>query len=149
MHTVIGGCHCGNALVELKLTQAPHAYRPRACDCGFCRKHCAAYLSDAAGSLSILIKDAGAAANYRHGSGKGEFLLCRNCGVFVAALYRGDHGTYGSVNVRIIDGGIRFGEELPVSPKKLSGIEKTARWQAIWFANVDIHSGSAVSGAKT
>ena len=149
MQTVIGGCHCGNILVELKLTQTPRAYHPRACDCDFCRKHCAAYLSDAAGSLCIRMTDAGAAARYRQGSGQSEFLLCRNCGVFVAALYRSDHGTYGAVNVKIIDGGISFGEELPVSPKTLSGVEKTARWQEIWFANVDIHSSSQVGETRT
>ncbi len=46
MSTVLGGCDCGNLSVELELSEPSNSYRPRACDCSFCRKHVAAYVSD-------------------------------------------------------------------------------------------------------
>lgn len=57
-------------LVAIELTRAPATYNPRACDCDLCRKHGAAYVSDAQGSLVIRIKDARARGKYRQGSGK-------------------------------------------------------------------------------
>jgi hypothetical protein len=149
MHRVSGGCHCGNILVELELARAPSAYNPRACDCDFCRKHCAAYVSDAQGSLLIRIKNERASRKYRQGSGQAEWLLCGNCGVLVAVLYRSDGRTYAGVNVKVVGVGTNFGTEVPVSPKKLSASEKAKRWQDIWFSNVSVRSTGLKSGAKT
>src|SRR5437762_851279 len=62
-----GGCHCGNISIEMTLTQTAASYIPRACDCDFCRKHSAAYVSDPKGSLSIKVKDNDALGAYRQG----------------------------------------------------------------------------------
>jgi hypothetical protein len=140
MYSVSGGCHCGNILVELEFAGTPNAFNPRACDCDFCRKHCAAYVSDAKGSLRIRIKDERAEGRYRQGSGQAEFLLCRTCGVLVGVLYQSDGGTYAAVNVRIVDVRTDFGVDVPVSPRKLSESEKVQRWQDIWFSNVNVRS---------
>jgi hypothetical protein len=138
MYKVSGGCHCGNLLVEAQLTRAPESYQPRACDCDFCRKHGAAYLSDPQGSLSIVIRDAQRTARYRQGSGTAELLLCQDCGVLVAALYQGDAGLHGVVNARAIGAGTGFGAPQPVSPRMLSAPDKVRRWQEIWFPNVSV-----------
>jgi hypothetical protein len=138
MHKMSGGCHCGNIRVDLELTRAPGTYTPRACDCDFCRKHGAAYVSDAHGSLLIRIEDQGNSGKYRQGSGLAEFLLCRNCGVLVGVLHRGASGLYAAVNVNATDVRTDFGAEQPASPKNLSANEKTQRWQEIWFANVKL-----------
>jgi hypothetical protein len=141
MHTLSGGCHCGNILLELELSQDPSAYRPRACDCTFCSKHGAAYISDAQGSLRIQIGAERDSRMYRQGSGIAECLLCANCGVLVGALYRCDGQTYAAVNAKVIDvpGGV--GEEQPVSPKSLVDSDKVGRWQNIWFSNVSLGYG--------
>jgi len=137
MHTARGGCYCGNIRLELSLTQEPGHYRPRACDCGFCRKHGAAYLSDPEGSLAIRIDDPSRTATFRQGNELAEMLLCGRCGVLVGALYRSDAGIYATVNAKAIDGAAaEFGNEQPVSPKQLSGEEKTLRWKKLWFSNV-------------
>lgn len=138
MYRVNGGCHCGNVQLDLELTREPATYRPRACDCDFCRKHGAAYLSDPQGALSIRVRDASDTVNYRQGSGLAECLLCKKCGVMVAVIYRGDDRIIGAVNVKAIDGLTNFASEVPVSPKVLSAEEKIARWQDIWFPNVAI-----------
>jgi hypothetical protein len=138
MYSLSGGCHCGNAQVRLELTREPASYRPRACDCDFCRKHGAAYLSDPRGTLAIRVRDASNMRAYRQGSSLAECLVCKNCGVMVGVIYRSDDRVIGAVNVKAIEGGTDFAAEQPVSPKALSGEEKIARWQDIWFPNVNI-----------
>ena len=138
MHSVSGGCHCGNILVQLQLPRAPETYNPRACDCDFCRKHAAAYVSDPAGSLRIRIADERLAGTYRQGSGIAELMLCRSCGVLIGALYKDAGRVYGAVNSRAIGAPTPFGAEQPVSPRTLSGGEKVVRWQGLWFSNVSI-----------
>jgi hypothetical protein len=138
MHKANGGCHCGNIRVELELTRAPSTYIPRACDCDFCRKHGAAYVSDARGSVLIRIKDPGNSGKYRQGSGQAEFLLCRSCGVLVGVLHSVASRLYATINVNATDVRADFGTEQTASPKNLSANEKTQRWQEIWFANVKL-----------
>ena len=138
MHKASGGCHCGNIRVDLELTRAPNTYTPRACDCDFCRKHGAAYVSDADGSVLISTKDPGNSGKYRQGSGQAEFLLCRSCGVLVGVLHRVEHRLYAAINVNAADVRADFGTQQPASPKSLSANEKARRWQEIWFANVKL-----------
>lgn len=139
MYHVTGGCHCGNIRVDVKLTAAPDRHRPRACDCDFCRKHLAAYVSDPQGTLVIRIEDERERSTYRQGSGRAEFLLCRNCGVLVGALHRDGARICATVNVRALPG-TAFGSEQVASPQSLAADQKVKRWQDIWFADVELIS---------
>jgi hypothetical protein len=130
-HKVAGGCHCGNIAVRLQLAGAPDTYHPRSCDC-------ASYLSDPHGALIIQVRDGGECGRYRQGSGAAECLVCRNCGVMVVALYRGEQKLYATVNARALEAGTVFGAEQPVSPQKLSQDEKIKRWQQLWFSDVQL-----------
>jgi len=145
MHVLTGGCHCGNIRAELQLPRESPAYAPRACDCEFCRKHAAAYVSDPQGALSLRILDERIAGTYRQGSGQAEMLFCKQCGVLVGALHRADGLLYGVVNAKVFDGGARFGAEQPVSPQALSADQKARRWQEIWCSDVTIISGKAAA----
>jgi hypothetical protein len=138
MHGLTGTCHCGNILLDLQLANEPGSYRPRACDCAFCRKHGAAYISDARGTLRVRINDPLRSATYRQGNELAEMLLCTRCGVLMGALYRADGCIHATVNVRVIEGAERFGAEQAVSPQKLSGDEKVSRWKQLWFSSVDL-----------
>ena len=137
-HKLNGQCHCGNILVDVELTHAPATYNPRACDCDFCHKHGASYVSDPQGTLRIHIKDERHLGKYRQGSGIADCLLCRNCGVLVAIIFQHDRQLYAAVNSKAIDGVPHFGEGKSVSPIKLSDSEKIGRWKDIWFSNVTI-----------
>jgi hypothetical protein len=138
MHVISGGCYCGNLRVDLEVSREPGTYHPRACDCDFCRKHGAAWVSDPQGSLAIRIRDESNTGFYRQGSGLAECLLCRNCGVLVAVLYRKDGQVSGAINAKAVAGGTIFGAEHTSSPKSLSEGEKTKRWQDLWFSGVRI-----------
>lgn len=142
MHQASGGCHCGSILVQFELSRPPITYSPRACDCDFCRKHGAAYVSDPAGSLHIRIKAERNWRTYRQGSGVAELLLCGNCGVLIGALYRDEPRLYGTVNAKVVDGPTVFGADQPVSPKMLAQADKVKRWQDVWFSNVVLNPDS-------
>ena len=137
-HHYAGGCYCGNIALEVELTEAAGAYRPRACDCDFCRRHGAAYLSDPRGRLAIRVERESELGRYRQGDGLAEFLLCRTCGVLAAATWS-DHGRlYGVVNSRAVADLAGLGPETPVSPRTLSAEAKTERWKRLWFSDVTL-----------
>jgi hypothetical protein len=138
MYRLSGGCYCGNIHLEVALAREPSSYHPRACDCDFCQKHGAAYISDPQGSLVIRIKGERETNRYRQGSGIAEMLVCRTCGVMVGALYRDQGSLFGTVNFRVLDSRADFGAEQTVSPRKLAPDEKTKRWQDLWIADVTI-----------
>jgi hypothetical protein len=140
---ISGSCHCGNIHVEVVLTRLPAAYNPRACDCDFCRKHGASYISDPQGSVRLQIKDAHQLGKYRQGSGIAECIICRNCGVLVGVVYEDNGRLYAGINSKVIDGNPGFSEEVPVSPKTLPDDKKVERWKDIWFANVSIDVDSS------
>lgn len=138
MHSLTGGCHCGNLRVELALARSPASYHPRVCDCDFCRKHAAEWISDPEGSLQIVIGQNRGAGRYRQGSGLAELLFCANCGILVAALLRGEQRLHAAVNARILAGKATFAPPETVTPQVLSGREKVERWQRLWFADVRV-----------
>jgi hypothetical protein len=86
LHELEGGCHCGNITVTYKTTIAPEDAKPRACQCSFCRKHQSRAISDPAGSVEFRIVDPAGVNRYRFGIGSCDFLVCRNCGVYVGAF---------------------------------------------------------------
>ena len=134
MFTVLGGCDCGNLSVELELPKPPESYRPRACDCSFCRKHAAAYVSDPNGSLRIKVREAELLGRYRQGSGTAECLLCGRCGVLIAVSYQEGGLRYAAVNVQVLGDGTTFGTPTVISPKALGVDERVQRWKQLWFS---------------
>jgi hypothetical protein len=139
MQQLAGGCHCGNIRVSVELERATESYVPRACDCEFCRKHGAAWVSDPRGSLAIRIRDEGDTCRYLQGDRLAEMLLCRNCGVLVGALWR-EQRLFGVVNAGVLDRPVAFAATQPASPRTLSAEAKKSRWQSLWFADVTLTS---------
>ena len=138
LYSLAGSCHCGAIRVSVGLARAPASYAPRACDCSFCRKHAAAYVSDPAGSLRISVAEPQHLGLYEQGSGSADCLVCTRCGVLVGVAYN-EHGRiFATLNSRLVDGDVRFAEPVAVSPQTLSAAEKIARWKALWFAAVVI-----------
>jgi hypothetical protein len=131
-----GGCHCGRIAFEMTLSKAASAYTPRACDCSFCRKHGAAWLSDAAGSLRVRFR--GEPVVYRQGSAQAEFIACAHCAVLVMVRHEHQGRVHAAVNVRALEDAVSFAAEQPASPQKLASDEKRERWMQLWFAHVRV-----------
>lgn len=136
--TFRGGCHCGRLRVVFSTALDPAGITPRACDCSFCRMHAAAYVSDPAGHLSVLMQGQDALRRYRQGSNTADFLLCDRCGVLVAVVFEHDARLYGAVNARCVEGGRSFGRAGPASPQLLAPGDKVARWLRLWVPDVEL-----------
>lgn len=138
MEKLAGGCHCGNLSLSVQLADPPRNYVSRACDCDFCCKHGASYISDPDGRLEIGVGNERLIGRYRQGSGTAEMLVCCNCGVLVGTVYRDDEVLIGAVNVRALERNVTFGEVQSASPRLLGRDEKVGRWKALWFRDVTI-----------
>ncbi len=138
LHTLSGECHCGNINLAITLSKPPSSFQVRACDCDFCSKHGAGFISDVHGSLRIKINHADQLATYQQGSSQADFLVCKKCGVFVAVTFQSDGHLYAAVNSKTINKNVIFGDIVPVSPKLLSALEKADRWKSNWFGDVNI-----------
>lgn len=141
MFNLKGGCHCGNISVDIQLADSPNTYSPRACDCDFCRKHGASYVSDPKGSLQIRIKDQKLLGKYQQGSGSADFLFCLKCGVLIGVCYQDAKKIFAAINSKIVSN-TSFDSEKTVSPKALSPKDKVSRWREVWFPNVSIEMGT-------
>ncbi len=122
----------------MEITAELSSYSPRACDCDFCHKHKAAYLSDRNGKLKIYVKNEVDLSKYQQGNRIANFLICKKCGVLVGVYSEKEGRLYAAVNSNAVDGRTNFGQETVVSPKKLSANEKIQRWQDNWFSDVKI-----------
>mgnify|MGYP001796534342 CR=1 FL=1 len=133
-----GGCYCGSIILEMELPNSSTAYQPRTCDCDFCTKHGASYLSDPGGRLAIKVKNTEHYGEYRQGSNTSDFLICRNCGVLIGAIYEENGEIRASVNSKAFGSDIEFDDPVTASPKKLEKGEKVQRWKELWFRRVQI-----------
>jgi hypothetical protein len=98
-----GGCHCGNIEVHLRLSKPPEERRLRACSCAFCRSHATRTVADVDGLAELRAKDWSLVEPYRFGSRTADYMVCRRCGVYVAAICETTAGTRAVVNVNCLD----------------------------------------------
>ncbi|HLI65523.1 MAG TPA: aldehyde-activating protein [Caulobacteraceae bacterium] len=89
-----GQCHCGAVAARFETGLAPGATDVRADQCTFCRRNGVKTISDPAGKLVLSFRE-DAVARYRFGTRSADFIICRACGTFVAAIIDG----YGVLNV--------------------------------------------------
>jgi hypothetical protein len=127
-----GGCHCGAVRWTLETAHRLEEFTPRACDCDFCTRHRAAWVSDAAGSLQVR-DPGGQLRRYRQGSGQADFLICGDCGVLVGVTCVDNDGLLrGAVNRNSFDERHLLGAEVVASPQQLAPAAKLARWSQLW-----------------
>ena len=107
----VGGCHCGNIHVRLQLTKPPEDNALRGCTCSFCRSHRPRIVADPEGQFEVWADDWSLVENYRFGTKTCDFLICRRCGVFIAAVADMPVGTRAVVNVNCLDDRERFATE--------------------------------------
>lgn len=103
MTTLLGGCHCENLRVELETSVDPRALPLRACQCSFCVRHGAISTADPAGRLRIEVAHSERLHRYRFGLKITDFLLCRECGVYVAATMQAAGGLLGVLNANVLE----------------------------------------------
>jgi hypothetical protein len=122
-----GQCHCGAIRFAFD-TEKPLA--PRACQCGFCRKHGARTVSDPNGSAVLNLS--GEAVSYRFASKAADYILCGRCGVYVGATARLDGGFYATLNLNAFDDPRLDLEGRPVSYDGEDAAGKADRRRVQW-----------------
>lgn len=107
--TVIsGGCHCGKVTFRLAASRPPEDLPVRACSCRFCRTHAVLSTLDPDGHVTFAAVDPDALGRYRFGLRTADFLICRDCGVYLGALMADGDAAYAIINVNACEAPERF-----------------------------------------
>jgi len=85
-HTFPGRCHCGSLSFVFEATAPLEVLGLRADMCSFCRSHAARTTSDPHGTIAISVRDAAKLNRYRFGLKTADFLICRDCGIYIGTL---------------------------------------------------------------
>ncbi len=96
IHT--GQCHCGKLKASFDTQKSPAALGVRTCQCEFCRRHGAVNISDPDGETTF---DAASddLFRYRFALRTADFLICRECGVYIAAVMGEGDDIRSTINV--------------------------------------------------
>ena len=132
MHVYSGGCHCGNLTVRFETRRSPEELGVRRDTCSFCQKHQVRSTSDPAGTLHVAAADPSLVERYRFGTRTADFLICRRCGVYVAAVM--PDALIGVVNASVFHEHAAF-LALPLKVADLDGEtldERLARRKSRW-----------------
>lgn len=131
MHT--GGCHCGNIRLGFSTGLDPSRIEVRACQCSFCVKHGSRAAADPDGRLIISVKDEMRLHRYRFGLRTADYLICRECGVYVAAI-TADADARAIVIINALDDQKRFSQQpIPVDFDAESKAQRQARRRSRWM----------------
>ena len=128
-----GACHCGAIGYAYRTQLAPGAWSVRACQCSFCRSHAGVTTSDPAGTLEFFERTPGGLNRYRFARRTADYLICRNCGIYLGAIFTSARGRFGIVNVNTMR---NRPADLPPPEVKDYGVEspdqRTARREQRW-----------------
>jgi hypothetical protein len=128
-----GRCHCGNLELEFETARAPEALELRACSCSFCTRHGAIAATDPDGRLEIRVRDPAGLSRYVFGLRTAEFLVCRSCGTYVAAVCSTGGATYATLNVNVLDDRVAFTQRpRPVEYDGETAEARLARRKRVW-----------------
>ncbi|MDX1433927.1 MAG: aldehyde-activating protein [Gammaproteobacteria bacterium] len=130
--SIEGACHCGAIGFTFHASAAPASWTVRACQCGFCRAHGARTTSDPQGSVAFRIREGAKLRRYRFASKSADFLVCADCGVYVAAVLTSPAGQFATLNVNVMAGPPPVPEAAPVTYDEESPAEKRARRERRW-----------------
>jgi hypothetical protein len=127
-----GGCHCQNIALRLESDKTPTELPLRTDTCSFCNKHHAIYTSDPQGELHLAVRDEDVVERYRFGTKTADFLVCKSCGVFVAAYM--PEPSLAVINVNVLEARADFLQnELQVANLDAESLEqRLARRRARW-----------------
>ncbi|WP_425408876.1 aldehyde-activating protein [Hyphococcus sp.] len=140
IHT--GQCHCGKLKATFQTQKTPEALGVRTCQCAFCRAHGAVNISDPQG-LTTIDCTTGNVQRYTFALRTADFLICRTCGVYIAAVMGEGEKIVSTINVV----GLRMKaffdiEEAPMDYSAETPAERIERRYAKWtptrFQNPDL-----------
>ena len=134
MRTYRGGCHCGAIQLTFETGIEPSDMEIRACQCAFCVRHGSRAAADPQGRLIVSVEDEARLHRYRFGLRTADYLICRDCGVYVAAITADGGDPRAIVIVNALDERPRFSREpVPMDYDAEDREGRIARRQARWM----------------
>jgi hypothetical protein len=139
-----GQCHCGKLKATFETEKEPQTLGVRTCQCAFCRRHGAVNISDAEGEV-VIEGSPDDLLRYRFGLRTADFLICRDCGAYVAAVIGKAPDIRSTINVV----GLRMEafldiEETPMQYGSETTEERIARrfqrWTPTRFADAELNN---------
>lgn len=137
-----GHCHCGKLKASFDTKKTPRELGVRTCQCDFCRRVGAINISDPDGEVVIEAK-AEDVLRYRFALRTADFLICRQCGVYIAAVTGAGANIRSTINVA----GLRMLEFLGIEEAPMHyGAEdaaarvarRAAKWTPTRFLDADL-----------
>ena len=89
-----GGCHCGAIEYTYTTTLPASRWPVRLCQCAFCRGHGVRATADPAGELQFRFERPEFLRRYRFALRTADFLVCKECGVYVGAVLLSGRGAH-------------------------------------------------------
>jgi hypothetical protein len=128
-----GGCHCGNVSVLFETAIAPAGFSVRSCGCSFCRRHGTRTVADPKGRMHIAARDPAKLNRYRFGLRTADFLVCRDCGVYLGAVYSEHGGAWSLINTPVLAERDLFGQpSTPTNHDTETEPARRARRRTTW-----------------
>lgn len=129
-------CHCGKLKASFDSQKTPAELGVRTCQCAFCRAHGAVNISDPDGLTTIdcSVDDVN---RYTFALRTADFLICNNCGVYIAAVMGEGDRIVSTLNVA----GLRIKEfdgvdEAPMEYGAETTEERIARRYSKWTPTI-------------
>ena len=131
-----GNCSCNNMQITWHTTD--YSVVPRACQCNYCRRKGAAYVSKSGTAVEVRIHDANQHWIHVQGSRSAEFHECAACGdvVLVTAMIDGE--VYAALNARCLHNRLGFATAVAVDYAGQTAEEKMLRWRQNWCSPIRI-----------
>lgn len=117
-----GSCHCGKLKASFETQKTPRELGVRTCQCDFCRRHGAVNISDPDGAVVVDAAERDL-HRYRFALRTADFLICKECGVYIAAVIGEGENIRSTINVV----GLRMKEFLDIEEQPMQyGAEDVA-----------------------
>lgn len=97
-----GACHCGALEFTYESRLTPKQWSVRACQCSFCRGHGALATSDPEGTVRFRYVHPDRLRRYRFALRTADFLICRECGIYIGAVMMTGAGAVAVINLNTL-----------------------------------------------
>ena len=97
-----GACHCGAIEFSFETTLSPRRWPMLACQCRFCRGHGAVTAADPAGIVRFNYTYPDRLRRYRFALRTADYLVCRECGMYVGAVMMTGNGGVATINTNLL-----------------------------------------------
>lgn len=129
-----GACHCNSLNLVFGTNLTFEQLPVRICTCSFCTCHRAGATSDNQGRVIVTIDKKEHLNQYTFGLKTAEFFLCKQCGVYIAAVLTTPEGiSYATSNINVLQESKLFTKEsIEMDYSKETALERIARRKANW-----------------